>query len=92
VIAVDTDGDDLVVRTRVAPPAQAIGMFADYTWTALGERLRVEITPDGFEGTLPRLGLTTAPRRSTSPPAAGRRPTSKPHGTRRTCTRATWCT
>jgi len=62
VITVDADGDDLVVRTRVAPPAQAFGLFADYTWTALGDRLqlRVEITPDGLEGTLPRLGLTMA--------------------------------
>ncbi|WP_328648471.1 DUF4981 domain-containing protein [Amycolatopsis sp. NBC_00348] len=62
VIAVDADGDDLVVRTRVAPPAQASGLLTDYTWTALGDRLRlrVEITPDGLAGTLPRLGLTMA--------------------------------
>jgi beta-galactosidase len=62
VIAVDADGDDLVVRTRVAPPAKASGLFADYTWTAEqdGLRLRVEITPDDLAGTLPRLGLTMA--------------------------------
>lgn len=63
VIAVDADGDELLVRTRVAPPAQPIGLFADYTWTAFdgGLRLRVDVTPDGeFPGTLPRLGLAMA--------------------------------
>jgi beta-galactosidase len=62
VITIDADGDDLVVSTRVAPPALAFGLLTDYTWTALGDRLqlRVEITPDGIEGTLPRLGLTMA--------------------------------
>ena len=49
VIAVDADGDELLVRTRVAPPAQPFGLFADYTWTAFdgGLRLRVDVTPDG---------------------------------------------
>jgi beta-galactosidase len=62
VIDVDADGDNLVVRTRVAPPAQAFGLYADYTWTASadGLRLRVEITPDDLPGTLPRLGVTMA--------------------------------
>ncbi|MEV4146709.1 glycoside hydrolase family 2 TIM barrel-domain containing protein [Amycolatopsis sp. NPDC049691] len=63
VIAVDADGDELVVHTRVAPPAQPFGLFTDYTWTAFdgGLRLRVDVTPDGeFPGTLPRLGLTMA--------------------------------
>ncbi|WP_410586885.1 glycoside hydrolase family 2 TIM barrel-domain containing protein [Amycolatopsis sp. lyj-23] len=63
VITVDADGEELVVRTRVAPPAQPFGLFADYTWTAFGDRLRlrVSVTPDGeFPGTLPRLGLTMA--------------------------------
>ncbi|WIV55075.1 glycoside hydrolase family 2 TIM barrel-domain containing protein [Amycolatopsis nalaikhensis] len=62
VIEVDADGDELVVRTRVAPPAQAFGLFADYTWTAFddGLRLRVEVTPDDYPGTLPRLGVTMA--------------------------------
>ncbi|WP_410670278.1 glycoside hydrolase family 2 TIM barrel-domain containing protein [Amycolatopsis sp. cmx-4-68] len=63
VIAVDADGDDLVVRTRVAPPAQPFGLLTDYTWTAFadGLRLRVEVTPDGeFPGTLPRLGVAMA--------------------------------
>ncbi|MFI5590942.1 glycoside hydrolase family 2 TIM barrel-domain containing protein [Amycolatopsis sp. NPDC051758] len=60
VITVDADGDELVVRTRVAPPAQPFGLFADYTWTAFADRLRlrVAVTPDGFEGSLPRLGVT----------------------------------
>jgi beta-galactosidase len=63
VLAVDADGDDLVVRTRVAPAAQPFGLLTDYTWTAVddGLRLRVEVTPDGeFPGTLPRLGLAMA--------------------------------
>ncbi|UOX91686.1 DUF4981 domain-containing protein [Amycolatopsis sp. FBCC-B4732] len=63
VIEVDADGDELVVRTRVAPPAQAFGLFADYTWTAFdgGLRLRVDVTPDGpVPATLPRLGLAMA--------------------------------
>jgi beta-galactosidase len=60
--AVDADGDELVVRTRVAPPAQPFGLFADYTWTAFADRLRlrVAVTPDDFDGTLPRLGVTMA--------------------------------
>ncbi len=63
VITVDADGEELVVRTRVAPPAQPFGLFTDYTWTAFDDRLRlrVEVTPDGeFPGTLPRLGLAMA--------------------------------
>ena len=63
VVEIDADGDELVVRTRVAPPAQPFGLFADYTWTAFADRLRlrVEVTPDGeFPGTLPRLGLAMA--------------------------------
>ena len=59
VAAVET-GDGLVVRTRVAPPALGWGLFADYTWTAEGDRLRlrVDVTPDGdVPATLPRLGL-----------------------------------
>ncbi|EOD59702.1 glycoside hydrolase family 2 TIM barrel-domain containing protein [Amycolatopsis vancoresmycina] len=63
VIAVDADGEELVVRTRVAPPALPSGLLADYTWTAFDDRLRlrVAVTPDGeFPGTLPRLGLTMA--------------------------------
>ncbi|MEQ0559560.1 glycoside hydrolase family 2 TIM barrel-domain containing protein [Amycolatopsis sp. NEAU-NG30] len=63
VITVDADGEELVVRTRVAPPAQPFGLFADYTWTAFADRLRLrlEVTPDGsWPCTLPRLGLTMA--------------------------------
>ncbi|GLY36871.1 beta-galactosidase [Amycolatopsis sp. NBRC 101858] len=63
VITVDADGDELVVRTRVAPPAQPFGLLADYTWTAFdgGLRLRVDVTPDGpVPDTLPRLGLAMA--------------------------------
>ncbi|WP_330275088.1 DUF4981 domain-containing protein [Lentzea sp. NBC_00516] len=56
-------GSGLVVRTRVAPPAWGFGMFADYRWTADGDRLRlqVDVTPDGeWPCTLPRLGLRLA--------------------------------
>lgn len=63
VIEVDAQETTLVVRTRVAPPAQGFGMLADYHWTADGDRLRlqVDITPDGeWPGTLPRLGLRLA--------------------------------
>ena len=57
---VEADGADLVVRTRVAPPATGFGLLADYTWTAAGDglRLRVDVTPDGpVPDTLPRFGV-----------------------------------
>ncbi|NKE61204.1 DUF4981 domain-containing protein [Lentzea sp. PSKA42] len=60
---VDVQETTLVVRTRVAPPAQGFGMLADYHWTADGDRLRlrVDITPDGeWPCPLPRLGLRLA--------------------------------
>ncbi|MGW6441826.1 glycoside hydrolase family 2 TIM barrel-domain containing protein [Lentzea sp. NPDC055074] len=63
VTEVRTDGSELVVRTRVAPPAWGFGMFADYRWTADSDRLRlqVDVTPDGeWPCTLPRLGLRMA--------------------------------
>ncbi|MGW6928786.1 glycoside hydrolase family 2 TIM barrel-domain containing protein [Lentzea sp. NPDC054927] len=63
VIEVDVQETALVVRTRVAPPSWAFGMFADYHWTADGNRLRlhVDVTPDGdWPCTLPRLGLRMA--------------------------------
>jgi beta-galactosidase len=63
VIDVDTSETSLVVRTRVAPPGLRFGMFADYTWTADGNRLRLQldVTPDGeWPCTLPRLGLRMA--------------------------------
>ncbi|MGI5498801.1 glycoside hydrolase family 2 TIM barrel-domain containing protein [Lentzea sp. CA-135723] len=63
VIEIDTHETGLVVRTRVAPPAWGFGMFADYRWTASGDRLRlqVDVTPDGeWPCTLPRLGLRMA--------------------------------
>lgn len=55
----------VVVRTRVAPPALAIGMGVTYHWTGTGDpealRLRVEVTPEGeWPGVLPRLGLRMA--------------------------------
>jgi beta-galactosidase len=63
VIEVDVQETSLVVRTRVAPPSWGFGMFADYTWTADGDRLRLrlDIAPDGdWPCTLPRLGLRMA--------------------------------
>lgn len=63
VIEVDVQDTALVVRTRVAPPAHGFGMFADYRWTADGDRLRLQldVTPDGeWPCTLPRLGLRLA--------------------------------
>jgi beta-galactosidase len=52
--------DELVVRTRVAPAATRLGLFATYRWTAAGDdlRLTVEVAPDGeWELPLPRLGV-----------------------------------
>ncbi|MET9634534.1 beta-galactosidase domain 4-containing protein [Lentzea sp. NPDC006480] len=63
VIEVDVQENALVVRTRVAPPSRGFGMFADYHWTADGDRLRLQlnVTPDGgWPCTLPRLGLRLA--------------------------------
>ncbi|MFS8097115.1 DUF4981 domain-containing protein [Lentzea alba] len=63
VIEVGAQENELVVRTRVAPPSWGFGMFADYTWTADGDRLRLQldVTPDGdWPCTLPRLGLRLA--------------------------------
>ncbi|MBM7858834.1 glycoside hydrolase family 2 TIM barrel-domain containing protein [Lentzea nigeriaca] len=63
VIEVGVQETALVVRTRVAPPAVGYGMFADYHWTAEGDRLRLrlDVTPDGeWPCTLPRLGLRLA--------------------------------
>jgi beta-galactosidase len=55
--------DELVVRTRVAPAAAHLGLYATYRWTACGDTLRltVEVTPDGdWTLPLPRLGLRMA--------------------------------
>ncbi|MFF1449984.1 glycoside hydrolase family 2 TIM barrel-domain containing protein [Streptomyces sp. NPDC058274] len=63
VAGVDVREDELVVRTRVAPPALGFGMLAAYHWTADAGRLRlrVEVEPDGtWPCTLPRLGLRMA--------------------------------
>ncbi len=52
--------DELIVRTRVAPAASRLGLFAIYRWTAAGDALRlaVEVEPDGaWSLPLPRLGL-----------------------------------
>ncbi|MGH3344120.1 MAG: glycoside hydrolase family 2 TIM barrel-domain containing protein [Carbonactinosporaceae bacterium] len=62
--AVDTEGTDLVVRTRVAPAATDLGLFASYRWTALDVDallLTLTVTSDGeWSCPLPRLGLRMA--------------------------------
>jgi beta-galactosidase len=65
VIDVARDRSEVVVRTRVAPPALGIGMGVVYRWSGTADpqalRLRVEITPEGeWPTALPRLGLRMA--------------------------------
>ncbi|MFD9035195.1 glycoside hydrolase family 2 TIM barrel-domain containing protein [Streptomyces sp. NPDC059567] len=58
--AVETDGEALTVRTRVAPAAQDLGLVTAYRWTSDGRRLRltVRVTPEGeWRQPLPRLGV-----------------------------------
>ncbi|MDT0318500.1 glycoside hydrolase family 2 TIM barrel-domain containing protein [Streptomyces millisiae] len=58
--AVDADEESLTVRTRVAPAATDLGLYADYRWTAGDDELLLEVsvTPDGeWPCPLPRLGL-----------------------------------
>jgi beta-galactosidase len=59
-VAAGEGGGELLVRTRVAPPALGFGMLASYRWTAEGDALtlRLDVEPDGdWPVTLPRLGL-----------------------------------
>ncbi|MBF8185079.1 DUF4981 domain-containing protein [Nonomuraea sp. K274] len=53
-------GDGLTVRTRVAPAATDLGMWATYRWTFDGGlRLVLDIEPDGdWREPIPRLGVT----------------------------------
>jgi beta-galactosidase len=60
---------ELIVRTRVAPAGDDIGMRATYRWTAGDEagdeagalRLTLEVTPEGeWDCPLPRLGVRLA--------------------------------
>ncbi|NJP94737.1 DUF4981 domain-containing protein [Nonomuraea sp. FMUSA5-5] len=53
-------GDELVVRTRVAPAATDLGMVATYRWTFDGGlRLLLDIEPEGnWRDPIPRLGVT----------------------------------
>ncbi|MFG2606095.1 glycoside hydrolase family 2 TIM barrel-domain containing protein [Streptomyces sp. NPDC048514] len=58
--AVETDGDALTVRTRVAPAARTLGLSTVYRWTSDGDRLRltVSVVPEGdWQVPLPRLGI-----------------------------------
>ncbi|MFI2425270.1 glycoside hydrolase family 2 TIM barrel-domain containing protein [Streptomyces sp. NPDC018955] len=58
--AVETDGDALTVRTRVAPAGREAGLRAAYRWTSDGTRVRltVSVVPEGeWRVPLPRLGI-----------------------------------
>jgi beta-galactosidase len=63
-LAVERDGDTLVVRTRVAAAASDLGLITAYTWTAEddgGLALALEVAPDGeWSFPLPRLGVRFA--------------------------------
>ncbi|HLL33770.1 MAG TPA: glycoside hydrolase family 2 TIM barrel-domain containing protein [Streptomyces sp.] len=57
---VDSTGEALTVRTRVAPAASDLGLRTVYHWTSDGERLKlaVSVTPEGdWTLPLPRLGI-----------------------------------
>ena len=45
VISVEQAAGEVVVRSRVAPPAQAFGMFATYRWTVAPDAVPDEVTP-----------------------------------------------
>jgi beta-galactosidase len=56
-------GEELVVRGRVAPAATDLGVATTYRWTAVpgGLRLEVQVEPEGdWPCPLPRLGLRMA--------------------------------
>jgi beta-galactosidase len=56
----DFDGDDYIVRTRIAPAASDLGLLATYRWTAIDESLVLELQVEptgGWSVPLPRLGL-----------------------------------
>ncbi|QGZ52271.1 DUF4981 domain-containing protein [Streptomyces sp. QHH-9511] len=58
--AVETDGEAVTVRTRVAPAARDVGLRTVYRWTSDGTRvgLKVSVTPEGeWRLPLPRLGV-----------------------------------
>ncbi len=60
VIDVQTNPEELVVRTRAAAAQQQIGLLATYRWTGAEDAvaLRVEVTPEGaWPAPLPRLGV-----------------------------------
>jgi len=57
------EGEELVVRGRVAPAATDLGMATTYRWSAVpgGLRLEVHVVPEGaWPCPLPRLGLRMA--------------------------------
>jgi beta-galactosidase len=62
-ISVSRDGDELVVRTRVAAAAFDTGFFATYRWTGCedGVALALEVIPEGeWPFPLPRVGVRFA--------------------------------
>ncbi|GHC71120.1 beta-galactosidase [Nocardiopsis terrae] len=59
-VAVETEPDALMVRTRVAPAARDLGMEVVYRWTGDGDRLWLDLTAEAtgeWICPLPRLGL-----------------------------------
>ncbi|MFH8612259.1 glycoside hydrolase family 2 TIM barrel-domain containing protein [Streptomyces sp. NPDC018029] len=68
--SVETTGEGLTVRTRVAPAASDLALRTEYHWTSDGGKLllRMSVTPEGdWPVPLPRLGI-----RFGLPGAAGR--------------------
>lgn len=58
--AVESGGDAVLVRTRVAPAASTRALRTVYRWTASGDALRLEVSvePEGhWDMPLPRLGV-----------------------------------
>jgi beta-galactosidase len=62
IVSTDSSDKELIVRTRVAPPARAQGMWVTYHWTGREKavHLKVDIEPEGEWPALPRLGLSLA--------------------------------
>jgi beta-galactosidase len=62
-VSVDAGGDHVTVRTRVAPANRVVAMHTTYSWTAVDDRLRLDLSvrPEGdWPPVLPRIGLRMA--------------------------------
>jgi beta-galactosidase len=63
IVGLGAEGDDFVVRTRVAPAATDLGVLTTYRWTAEGDSLLLAVStePVGeWTGVLPRVGVRMA--------------------------------